>query len=455
MEAAAYRYIATGYQTQLTYEVPGGGFSLFGKAPADPFLTAYGLMEFADMAGVYDVDEEMIDRTARWLMSQQQSDGGWKAPVGFANQRPDADLLTAAYVTWALIEAGYQDTSEVRAAIRRIRRLNRREEDPYGLAIIANALTAYDKSPSSTRTILRKLHGLRNEDGDTVYWQNTEPSYMGASGPSGRLETTALVAAALIRAQAYPEDVRGALSTLIQSKDSEGTWGSTQATIYALKALLMAAPSATSPAESSTVRVSLNDDRKKSQEIVMESRTADLVHLLTFDDGLHAGTNELRLDVEGRRDTLYQVATTYYVPWESSSSRGPEGPIALELDYDRTRLMVHEVVSVRAQVRPKDEGWVRMALVELGVPPGFTLLEEDLRQMVKRGTVARYESTDRHVILYIENLYGPIELRYRMRADLPIRAQVPPSRAYDYYNPGEQTTLPPVELVVSLQEGDR
>ena len=64
-------------------------------------------------------------------------------------------------------------------------------------------------------------------------------------------------------------------------------------------------------------------------------------------------------------------------------------------------------------------------------------------------------STGRHVIFYLENLYGLIELRYRMRADLPIRAQVPPSRAYDYYNPGEKTTLPPVELVVSLQQGDR
>jgi len=36
------KYVGTGYQRLLTFEVQGGGFSLFGQPPADPFLTAYG-----------------------------------------------------------------------------------------------------------------------------------------------------------------------------------------------------------------------------------------------------------------------------------------------------------------------------------------------------------------------------------------------------------------------------
>ena len=46
-------------------EVAGGGFSLFGQAPADRMLTAYGLMEFTDMARVHPVDEAIVDRAAR------------------------------------------------------------------------------------------------------------------------------------------------------------------------------------------------------------------------------------------------------------------------------------------------------------------------------------------------------------------------------------------------------
>jgi len=75
VHAKAEAFIANGYQRLLTFEVPGGGFSLYGHAPADKTLTAYGLMEFADMAKVYEVDPRLIQRTQQWLAAQQQPDG--------------------------------------------------------------------------------------------------------------------------------------------------------------------------------------------------------------------------------------------------------------------------------------------------------------------------------------------------------------------------------------------
>ena len=78
LQMQAEKYVGTGYQRLLTFEVNGGGFSLFGDAPAQVFLTAYGLMEFNDMAKVYPVDEAVIERAAQWLLSQQQADGTWE-----------------------------------------------------------------------------------------------------------------------------------------------------------------------------------------------------------------------------------------------------------------------------------------------------------------------------------------------------------------------------------------
>ena len=60
VHAKAEGYIANGYQRLLTFEVPGGGFSWFGQAPANKIPTAYGLMEFRDMSHVYDVDPRLI-----------------------------------------------------------------------------------------------------------------------------------------------------------------------------------------------------------------------------------------------------------------------------------------------------------------------------------------------------------------------------------------------------------
>jgi hypothetical protein len=121
VQLTAEKYVATGYQRLLTFEVPEGGFSLFGNAPAEVFLTAYGLMEFSDMARVYPVDQELIDRTARWLLAQQQSDGTWLEQGYSEHWRVEAKLPTTAYIAWALIEAGYRDTPEVSRAIGYIR----------------------------------------------------------------------------------------------------------------------------------------------------------------------------------------------------------------------------------------------------------------------------------------------------------------------------------------------
>ncbi len=72
--AKAEGYIANGYQRLLTFEVPGGGFSWFGQAPANKILTAYGLMEFNDMAKVSDVDPQ-ADRAHPRLAGQPATSG--------------------------------------------------------------------------------------------------------------------------------------------------------------------------------------------------------------------------------------------------------------------------------------------------------------------------------------------------------------------------------------------
>jgi hypothetical protein len=76
----------TGYQGLLTFEVSGGGFSWFGQAPANKILTSYGLMEFADMARVHEVDPRVIERTQQWLAREQQSDGSWRPDSNFINR---------------------------------------------------------------------------------------------------------------------------------------------------------------------------------------------------------------------------------------------------------------------------------------------------------------------------------------------------------------------------------
>ena len=79
VEVKAREYIRLGYQRLLGFEVAGGGFDWFGNPPANRTLTAYGLMEFVDMARVQDVDPQLIQRTRQWLLAQRRPDGSWDA----------------------------------------------------------------------------------------------------------------------------------------------------------------------------------------------------------------------------------------------------------------------------------------------------------------------------------------------------------------------------------------
>ncbi|HEY85947.1 MAG TPA: hypothetical protein G4N96_12645 [Chloroflexi bacterium] len=448
----AEKYVATGYQRLVTFEVPGGGFSLFGNPPAEVFLTAYGLMEFSDMAKVYPVDPALIERTAQWLMNQQNSNGTWTEQGYSEHWNVTSQTATTAYIAWALIEAGYKSDPQVRRAIEYIREFARQEEDAYSLSLVANALSAYDPDDSTTKAVLQKLHDMRvKEDGDgAVYWQADMPSFMGATGESGSLETTALAAMAFMRGGDHPEAVQGALTYLVQGKDSWGTWQTTQATILSLKAMLMAADTAGNAAEAATVRVSLN--KEQSQEINIDPTKGDVVHSIIFNQGFsRGGTNEIQLEVKGGENLMYQVASSYYLPWDALPvAPEAEEAVSIDLTYDRTELSVNDTVNVDVKIALKQGGVVKMALIDLGVPPGFTVLSEDLARLVEQSVISRYELTGRQIIIYLENLSSeqPVKFSYRLRARFPMRAQTPPSSAYDYYNPTQQTIKAPLEMAV-------
>ena len=97
-----------------------------------------------------------------------------------------------------------------------------------------------------------------------------------------------------------------------------------------------------------------------------------------------------------------------------------------------------------------EPGVVRLALVDLGISPGFSVLSEDLSRLVEAGVIARYELTGRQIIVYLEDFSSeaPLSFNYRLRARFPMRAKTPSSSAYDYYNPGDPSVREPVEMVV-------
>ena len=106
IEIKARKFINAGYQRLLTFEVPGGGFEWFGRDPANICLTAYGILEFTDMARVHPVDEAVTESARKWLFAQQNGDGSWDE-IHRGWTWAGRGSMTA-FVAWALAESGDQ-----------------------------------------------------------------------------------------------------------------------------------------------------------------------------------------------------------------------------------------------------------------------------------------------------------------------------------------------------------
>jgi uncharacterized protein YfaS (alpha-2-macroglobulin family) len=463
VQMKAEQYINLGYQRLTTFEVPGGGFSLFGSPPPDRMLTAYGLMEFTDMARVHPVDEAMIDRAAQWLLSEQKGDGSWENDQGLVHEQSwsrlgNERLPVTAYIVWALTEAGYEDESGTVKGLDYVREFWRDADDAYALALVANGLAAADPKGGSTEAALDRLAEMATIEGNGAYWESGIATFMGGSGQTGSIETAALAAYAFLRAEQHTDLANQALTYLIQQKDSYGTWHSTQATVLTLKALLLSVRKGGEGADA-IVTVSLNGE--EAEPIHISEENFDVVQLVSFTDRPVLGDNKVRIQVQGKGNLMYQISSRYYLPWDLVPPTLPEMSLMeIGVEYDRTELAVNDVIHVSVHVELK-EGAARQAIVDLGIPPGFEVLSDDLADLVARhqdlppdyegGKFSRFDLTGRQIIIYLEGLKAgqPLEFGYRIRARYPIRAQTPPSAAYDYYNPGVSAVSVPAAIEVT------
>lgn len=477
IQLQAEQYINLGYQRLLSFEVKQtpGGFSLFGEAPAQTMLTAYGINEFSDMSHVSYVDPALLERTATFLFQRQNSDGSWEAE-GLMDHGDysalNGKLPATAYIAWALADAGYANSESVQRAITYLQAnlsqldqattQNRQAQnqpnspltmpqqaplDVYTLALVANALVA---SHADAHAVLAQLIAqAQSGPHDTLSWSPSLSTMMGSSGNVAGLETTALVASALLRANAHLDVAEKAIAFIVSQRDSSGAFYSTQTTVLALKALLLAAKLG---GEGGAANVTITLNGARTQTIAVNPENASVMQQVSFDD-LSNGATSLTFNVTGKRALQYQVITEYYLPWSAVPQvAAAQQAMRIDVQYDRTALQVNDKVNVTAQVELRQKGVANTVLVDLGIPPGFSPISEDLDQLVQQKLVSRYELTGRQIMLYMTNVpSGQVyTLHYGLQARFPIKAQTPSSTAYNYYTPDQKDTQAPQRIVVQL-----
>lgn len=451
-------YINVGYQRLVTFEVKGGGFSWFGDAPANKVLTAYGLLEFSDMAGVHEVDPALIARTQQWLAGKQNADGSWDPDQGGIAEgiinRQKGALRTTAYVGWALAESGYKGP-EVAKSLDYVRQHEGDAHDAYSLAVILNFLTVADPNGPDNGKVAHDLMALAKTTDKTAWWQDSGATFTGAEKRGADLETTGLATYALCKWGQDSGFTQKALTYLVDSKDAYGTWESTQGTVWSMKSLLYAGKNG-SGGGAGTVTVLA--DGKPAATVKISQDQSDVMQQVSLAKFIQPGENAITLQYQGSGSPAYQIVGRAYVPWQGGPAIGgpvPQPPfrtpiLSLSVAYDKTRLAKDAAAGVTVTVHNNTDATAEMPLIDIGVPPGFTVGTAGLDDAVKQHAISKYTVAARQIIVYLEKLdpMQTLTLHYQVTAKYPLRVSTPLSKAYPYYDPEQVAIVQPQQLTV-------
>ncbi|HLU66460.1 MAG TPA: MG2 domain-containing protein [Kofleriaceae bacterium] len=435
VRARARELVGRGYQRLVSYEVDGGGFSWFGDAPANQVLTAYGLMEFVDMAAVYPVDPQLIERTRAWLVARQRPDGSWQPDQEWLHDwsAVQGALSTTAYITWALAESGARG----RALGRALRFLRRHraalERDPYLLALWAAAETAAGARRSPAVDLLDRR---AREDGEgRLVVRAGDRTLFHATGQPADAQVTALAAAALHRAGRAGR-AGAALDWLWQARSPRYGWGTTQGTVLALRAAALAAPPP--PPPEGTLRVAL--DGREVGAIDLAATGVPSLELAALPPGKH------QLTVTGPAGGM---RADLRLTWrEARPPVRAAGGLEVDLVAPRGAVQIGGRAEMLAIVRNPGREAVAMPTAVIPVPPGFAADPDSLDRLRRAAAIAKVEDLGGSIAVYLTELApgAEVAMRYALEARAACDVLQRPAAAHAYYSPEVRGQSAPLRL---------
>lgn len=440
IRAKALEYISSGYQRLLTFEVPGvkGGYSLFGNKPAEPVITAFGLMELSDASEVYDVDEQVIENMKEYLFSEQKIDGSFdinnRLETGAASS---SDLAMNAYIIWAISEVAPED-DRLNSSINYLENKLTDVDDNYTLALIANAFT--NVKSKETKSVIDKLMENVEETSDSAYVSSKIRDYYGSYGIYQNIQATALTSMALTKNNLHASTNNSFIKYLASNKDSFGNWGTTQATILSLKAINMASNKGKIAGQ--TITVTLNDETK---EIKVVNNPLD-IYEVEFDNV--KDDNKIKLDIK-KGNLTYELIEEYYVPYETISDNKDKYDISVTQTINQYA-KVNDTIKQNITITNNSNDTIANGVITVNIPQGCSVNQIYLDRAVALRLIEKYEYNYSTLNLYIRNFKAgesrSVEVNYK--ANYPEEITGGGIRVYDYYNPNVEGLELPVKINV-------
>jgi hypothetical protein len=463
LERRAVELLDRGYQKLVSFECSNPaerkkeGYEWFGgTAPAHEALTAYGLMEFRDMARVREVDPAMLERTREYLLHQRDGQGGFKRnPRALDTFGRAPENITNAYIVWALTESGKDD--DVTKELNTLYQQAKTSKDPYFLSLVANSLINRARTADAV-VLLKKVSELQKADG---HLDAEQTSITGSGGRDLQIETTSLALLAWLKANpgAFNTGIQKAIKWLGQQRGGYGGFGSTQSTILALKALVLYTKANKKTLQAGELRLFVGAKQAASLPFAAGATEALTLSVPDTENMLKPGKNVVRVEITGKNVFPYTLTWSYQTRQPASAANCP---VKLSAKLDRSRAIESETVRLDAHFENASGKGQGMAVAILGLPGGLAV-PEDMKQLKDytrpssdgtRPLVSAFEIRGRELVLYWRDLAPDqkIDLSIDLICRVPGDYSGPASRAYLYYNADLKHWIEPLRIHIAAKE---
>jgi hypothetical protein len=430
--------LETSYKRLTGFESRTKGYEWFGGSPGHEALTAYGLMQFTDMAQVRKVDPVMLERTRSWLLDRRDGSGGFDRDVRShgAGIGSASTITTNAYITWALVESGQRGLEKEIAAVRASAEST---NDSYIVTLVANILHATGDHEGARR-FMDKL--VRNQEASGRV-NGATSGITQSGGESLAIETTALAVLGWIHDPLYVSNVEKGIKWIIESSRN-GRFGSTQSTVLALRAIVAYDASHARPKAAGRVLLTV-DGKMVGAPVDFTVNSQDAIVLPEFASELKPGKHTMVVKMEKGSGMPFSMSVKYNSTLPDSAEKSQIGIRVLIKDANIPEGAVTEAV---VSISNKTDEAIPTPVAIVGIPGGLEVRNDQLRELVKSGRVDAYEVRGREVILYWRFLppKDNFEIPLSLVASIPGTYTGPASRAYLYYTDEYKTWAPGLKV---------
>jgi alpha-2-macroglobulin-like protein len=414
IEKKAMQYIEAGYKRLSGFETAQNGFEWFGKTPPHEALSAYGLLEFTDMQEFINVDKKMLARTKQFLLSRRDGKGGFKlSNTGYDQFRSVPNKIANIYIVYALTQAGIGN--EIKLEYETAMKAAIQSNDGYQLAMMTIAANNMHNE-NDYNNLLVKL----NDNYKKANLQS-ETSVVNSRDASLRVESLSLYAIALCREKNPKLALIAELISKILAEKSYYGYGSTQATVLALHAVVNFSKLSSKGSKDIKIDFVLNGKKPANNEFSIT--------------GCIEGKNNFSVKYIDEKETIpynFEVAYNTFTPPNSEKAS-----LHITTTINNKSPKIGETVRMQIAVQNKENILQPMAIAKIGIPAGLIIQPWQLKEMMEKNEFAYYEIFDNYLVIYWmgckQNETKIINLDLKATIEGTYKAKA--SNTYLYYTP--------------------